>query len=76
MNDQLVKSSLLTYQLASLFLKPAGICIFTGAHAAFKDTAPELLAYHTGKVATHNIALNLANSPDLPEKARVLTILP
>lgn len=76
MNNQLVKSSLLTYHLASLFLKPKGICIFLGAHAAFKDTSPEMLAYHTGKVATHNIALNLANSKDLAEGARVLTILP
>lgn len=62
MNNQLIKSSLLTYHLATIFLKPAGICVFTGAHAAFADTNPELLAYHTGKVATHNIALNLANS--------------
>ena len=78
MSAQLVEPSLLTYHLATKYLKPKGLCIFTGAYAAFKDTAPDMLAYHTGKVATHSIALNLARSQEAAgqEGASIVTILP
>ncbi len=76
MSSQLVEPALLTAHLSSLYLKPGGLCILTGAFAAYKDTGPEMLAYHTGKVATHNIGLNLAASDELAEGATVLTILP
>lgn len=50
---------LLASHLASHYLLPSGLVVFTGAFAGFKDPSPSMIQYHTGKVATHNIALNL-----------------
>mmetsp|Transcript_27510 Transcript_27510/g.49558 ORF Transcript_27510/g.49558 Transcript_27510/m.49558 type:complete len:229 (-) Transcript_27510:848-1534(-) len=71
-----LNSALLTAHLASHHLSEAGLLLFTGAAAAFRDTTPSMIAYGLSKTATHSLALNMATRQDLPQDADVITILP
>ncbi len=69
-------SSVLASSLASDVLAPEGLLVFTGAALPFKEPTPEMLAYNLSKTATHSLAINLAQSDQLPAQASVVTILP
>jgi dihydropteridine reductase len=71
-----LSSALLTAHLASHFLSPGGLLLFTGAAAVFKATTPSMIGYGLAKTATHSLAMNMATRTELPETSTVVTILP
>lgn len=68
--------SLFAAHLATKYLNPSGLVIFTGAAAVFRDPQPEMIGYAIAKTGVHSLALNLSSGQDLPENSTVLTILP
>jgi len=69
-------SCLLAGHLASKYLLPNSLLIFTGAAKIFKESSPDMLSYHIAKTAAHSLALTLKDSHDLPNNTNILTILP
>ena len=75
-----LQSAITTAYLATQFLTPGGLVVFSGAEAALGPT-PFMAGYGMAKAATHHLASSLASSVGdsdggLPEGARVTTILP
>jgi len=71
-----VVPSFLTAHLASKYLNPAGLLLFTGAATPFRQPAPFMLAYSVAKTAVHALAMNLAESDEFPADTTIATILP
>ena len=69
-------SALFTAHLASHYLSPKGLLMFTGAKSVYLGPTPGMIGYHIAKTATHAIAQNMATLEDLPKDAVVVTILP
>lgn len=77
MNDVCVVPSLLGAHLATKYLNPNGLVIFSGAAAVFKQPQPDMIGYAIAKTGVHSLALNLTqyfinNNSD----NKVVTILP
>lgn len=62
--------------MATRYLKDKGLLVFTGAAAPFKEPTPGMLAYALSKTAVHSLAINMAQSSDLPKESVVTCILP
>jgi hypothetical protein len=62
--------------LATKYLLPNSVLLFTGAAKIFKESSPEMLGYHIAKTATHSLALTLKDSSELPNNTVIITILP
>lgn len=52
--------SMLAAHLATKYLQPKGLVIFTGSAAVFKEPQPEMIAYALSKTGVHSLAMNLA----------------
>jgi len=76
MHDIQVVPAFLTAHLASKYLNPAGLLLFTGAATPFRQPAPFMLAYAVEKTAVHGLAMNLVDCEDLPADTTIATILP
>ena len=75
-----LQGAVTTAYLATQFLNPGGLVVFSGADAALKPT-PSMIGYGMAKAAVHHLAISLASSVGeknggLPDGARVATILP
>ena len=76
MYKQNVETSIITATLASIYLKPDGLVVFTGAAAAV-DPTPSMLGYGMAKAAVHHLVRSLgAKDSGLPKGAKALAILP
>lgn len=69
---------MLAAHLATKYLLPKGLIVFTGASAVYKDPQPDMLAYSLSKAAVHYLATNLAEKAEQQDKfqGKVITILP
>jgi len=67
---------LLAGHLATKYLTPNGLLVFTGAAAPFQKNSPKSLAYDATKNAVHSLGLNMAELQDLHADSTVLTLLP
>ena len=73
---QSVWTSVISSQLASLYLKENGVLVLTGAKAALEGTAG-MIGYGLAKASVHQLIGSLAQSDSgLPSGATVLGILP
>jgi len=70
------QTSLLAGHLASKYLTPNGLLVFTGGAAPFQKTNPKSLSYDVTKNMVHYLALNMAELQELNADATVVTILP
>lgn len=75
MNEVCLYPSLLGAHLATKYLSPGGLIVFTGAAAVYKEPQSEMIAYALAKTGVHYLGTALA------EKAKdfegsVVTILP
>lgn len=70
------QTALLAGHLASHLLAPRGFLMLTGAAAVFEGPVNYAYAYAMSKVATHALALNLAQRTEIPADADVCTLLP
>ena len=50
--------------------------MFTGAAACFEGPVNFAYGYATSKIATHHLALQMAERTEIPEKSSVCTIMP
>lgn len=68
--------SLLAGHLASKYLTPNGLLVFTGDIIPFQNNNPKTLSYHATKNVVHTLGLNLAELQELNADTTVVTILP
>lgn len=78
MNEVNLYPSLLAAHLATKYLTPNGLVIFTGAAAVYKEPQPDMIAYALAKSGVHYLATNLAEKAEKKEsiQGKVITILP
>lgn len=77
MVDVCLTPTLLGAHLATKYLSPNGLVVFTGAAAVFKEPQPEMIGYSIAKTGVHSLALNLTHYFISHEMAsKVVTILP
>ncbi len=60
MNEVNLYPSMLAAHLATRFLLPGGLVVFTGAAAVYKEPQPEMIAYALAKSGVHYLANALA----------------
>ena len=66
----------MTGHLATKYLGPQGLLVFTGAAAVFEGPVNFAYGYAMSKSATHSLALQLSTLAELPSSATVCCILP
>lgn len=78
MNEVNLYPSLLAAHLATKYLSPNGLVVFTGAAAVYKEPQPDMIAYALAKAGVHYLATSLAEKAEKKEgiQGRVITILP
>lgn len=78
MNEVNLYPSLLAAHLATKFLSPNGIVVFTGATAVYKEPQADMIAYALAKAGVHYLATNLAEKAENKDylDGKVITILP
>jgi len=75
MNDINLNPSLLAAHLATKYLTPEGLIMFTGAASVYNEPQPDMIGYALAKTGVHYIATALAEKAE-QYKCRVVTILP
>ncbi|EGR29823.1 quinoid dihydropteridine reductase, putative [Ichthyophthirius multifiliis] len=76
MHQYNVMTSLLAAHLSSHFLNQNGLLILTGAGGVINNPSHNMIAYSLSKIAVHTLAQNMANSKNMAENSRIITILP
>ena len=77
MNRQNVASSVLAAYIAKKHLNKNGLLVLTGAAAVKDNLNANMLAYQLAKNSVHYLTEILAKNPqDLPDNAKIVTILP
>jgi dihydropteridine reductase len=78
MNEVNLYPSLLAAHLATKYLNPNGLVVFTGAAAVYKEPQPDMIGYALAKAGVHYLATSLAEKAEKKEliDGRVITILP
>ena len=71
-----LRSALLAGHLATRFLAPQSMLMFTGAAAVFDGPVNFAYGYALSKAATHTLAVQMAEREEIPESSTVVTILP
>ena len=70
------QSALLTGHLATKYLGPQGLLVFTGAAAVFEGPVNFAIGYAMSKSATHSLSLQMSTLAELPSTSTVCCILP
>lgn len=78
MNEVNLYPSILAAHIATKYLNPKGLVVFTGAASVYKEPQPEMIGYALAKAGVHYLATNLAERAEKKEliDGRVITILP
>jgi dihydropteridine reductase len=78
MNEVNLYPSLLAAHIATKYLNPNGLIVFTGAASVYKEPQPDMIGYALAKAGVHYLATNLAEKTAKKEliDGKVITILP
>ena len=76
MDQMNLHSAIMTGHLATKFLGPQAMLMFTGAAAVFDGPVNFAYGYSLSKIATHQLALTMSTREEIPETSSVVTILP
>ena len=76
LNQLCMLPALVSSHLAVKYLEKEGILMFRGSYQVLKDKYHEHFAYGTALNMVHGIGDYMANSKEMPEGSRVLTVAP
>jgi dihydropteridine reductase len=78
MNEVNLYPSLLGAHLATKYLNPNGLVVFTGAASVYKEPQPDMIGYALAKAGVHYLATSLAEKAEKKDliNGKVVTILP
>lgn len=77
LHKQNVASSVMAVYIAKKYLNKNGLLVLTGAAAVKDNMNSDMLAYRLAKSSVHYLTECLAQNPEeLPENAKIITLLP